>query len=308
MAPLDLASRHHAARARLALSTRDEGRRLWARVEPRFLEESWLMSLARMFVSVSTAQLTAARQAEQYTAAALQKQSYDGAAAGRVVAEALAGVASDGRPLDALLMSPVFAAKAAIAKGATPGEALAVGRIRLDMITRTQVADAGRVADGVAVAVRPKVSWTRMVVGASCPRCIILAGRIYRYSQGFERHPNCDCVHIPTAEDTGNDFTTDPRQAFDEGRVVGLSKADTDAIRAGADMAQVVNAAQGIKTVSLFGRRVKATTTGTTRRAAWRRQNPTRLVRLRPESLYEIATDREDAIRLLRLYGYITAS
>jgi predicted ATPase len=51
---------------------------------------------------------------------------------------------------------------------------------------------------------------------------------------------------------------------------------------------------------------VKATTYGTTRRAQWRKKNPTRLVRLRPESIYEFAKDRDDAIRLLKLYGYIT--
>jgi hypothetical protein len=28
-------------------------------------------------------------------------------------------------------------------------------------------------------------------------------------------------------------------------------------------------------------------------------------VRLRPESIYQFAKDREDALRLLRLYGYI---
>ena len=51
----------------------------------------------------------------------------------------------------------------------------------------------------------------------------------------------------------------------------------------------------------------KATTEGTTKRAAWRKANPTRLVRLRPESIYAFAKDREDAIRLLRVYGYLTS-
>lgn len=297
MTPLDLARGHHAARARLARGARDEGRRLWGRVEPRFLEQSWLSLLTRMFVTVSQAQLTAARQADQYAAAALRGQGYDGAAAGQVVAEALAGVASDGRPLEQLLMGPVFAAKAAITKGATVDRALAVGEIQLDMLTRTQVADAGRVADGIAVAVRPRVSWTRMVVGDSCPRCIILAGRVYRYSEGFDRHPNCDCVHIPTAEDAADDFTTDPRQAFDEGRVVGLSKADTEAIRAGADMAQVVNARKGMTAAG-------TTTAGTTSRGLAGRRLGGR-ARLMPEQIYREATSREEAVKLLRLHGYI---
>lgn len=300
MTSLDLARRHYAARARLALDTRAEGRRLWARVEPRFLEESWLIQLTRMFVTLAEAQLSAARQAEQYAIGVLQAQGYDGAASGRVVAEALSAVASDGRPLERLLLGPVFAAKAAIGKGATLDQALAVGQIRLDLITRTQVADAGRVADGIAVAARPKVSWTRMVVGDSCPRCIILAGRVYRYSQGFERHPQCDCVHIPTAEDTGDDFTTDPRLAFEQGRVKGLSEADEQAIRDGADMAQVVNAHKGMY---VAGAR-KLTRAGTTRRGLAGRRLAGR-ARLMPEQIYREATSREEAVKLLRQHGFI---
>ncbi|RSN65426.1 hypothetical protein DMH01_03350 [Amycolatopsis sp. WAC 04182] len=300
MTPLDRARSHHAARARLAKSARGEGRRLWAQVEPRFLEESWLTLLMRMFVAISEAQLTAARQADQYTAETLRGQGYDDAAAGQVVADALSGIASNGRPLESLLMGPVFAAKAAIGKGATPGQALAVGQIRLDLITRTQVADAGRVADGIAVVTRPKVSWTRMVVGDSCPKCIILAGRVYRYSQGFERHPQCDCVHIPTAEDTGGDFTTDPRLAFEQGRVKGLSKADEQAIKAGADMAQVVNAH---KDMYVAGVR-KLTRTGITRRGTAGRRLAGR-ARLMPEQIYREATSREEAVKLLRQHGYI---
>jgi hypothetical protein len=93
----------------------------------------------------------------------------------------------------------------------------------------------------------------------------------------------------------------------------GLSKADARAIADGADPAQVVNATRGLRApgitaamrVEVFGRKVKATSEGTTRHAAWRKANPTRLVRLRPESIYQHARDRDDAIRLLKLYGYL---
>lgn len=311
---------------------------MWARIEPRHIEESWLMLLTRMFVAVSTAQLTAARQAEQYAAAVLEHQGYRDAAAGRVVAESMAGIASDGRPLESLLMGPAFAAKAAIAKGATIDRALAVGQIRLDLIARTQVSDAGRVADGIAVATRDRVSWTRMVVGVSCPRCIILAGRVYRYSQGFARHPNCDCVHIPTVEDTADDFTTDPKRAFEQGRVVGLSKADEQAIRDGADMSQVVNAHKGMYVAGtrkltrsgitrrgIAGARLitgdpnafvaprgdagtQVVSTHTRRTKAGNRTVRIRgavAVRMRPEQIYREASSREEAVKLLRLHGYI---
>jgi hypothetical protein len=125
------------------------------------------------------------------------------------------------------------------------------------------------------------------------------------------------------AHDMG--LVSSAQEAFDAGQIrtkvskdsdeyrSGFSKADEQAIRDGADMVEIVNATRGTSapgitnalTTEVFGRTVKATTYGTTKRAAWRKANPTRLVRLRPESIYKFAKDREDAIRLLRLYGYI---
>lgn len=127
---------------------------------------------------------------------------------------------------------------------------------------------------------------------------------------------NCDCVMIPVqnweaAHDEG--YASSFMEAFDAGNVRGLSEADAQAIRDGADPARIVNATRGTGVpgitnayaTDLFGRRVKATRDATTKRSAWRRANPTRLVRLRPESIYKYADSREDAIRLLRLYGYL---
>jgi hypothetical protein len=88
----------------------------------------------------------------------------------------------------------------------------------------------------------------------------------------------------------------------------GLSKSDARAIEAGSDISQVVNAAQGMTTTNLFGRNVKATTYGTTKRSAWRKAHPNQPVRLRPEAIYQIAgQDREEVLRLLRVYGYLTS-
>jgi hypothetical protein len=93
---------------------------------------------------------------------------------------------------------------------------------------------------------------------------------------------------------------------FEKGQIRGLSQADTRAITDGADISQVVNAAQGMATADVFNQRgLKVTTAGTTKRSAWRKANPNRPYRLRPEAIYANAKDREDAIRLLKLYGYI---
>lgn len=179
----------------------------------------------------------------------------------------------------------------------------------VERLLLSEIADAGRSASQVEFVSRPEwTNYVRMLTPPSCGRCVILAGRIYRDLEAFARHPQCDCVMVPvqdweSAHDAG--LVSSPHQAFDAGQVTGLSEADTKAIEDGADIFKVVNATRGITRPTVFGRRVNATTEGTTKRAQWRKANPSRLVRLRPESIYEIATDRADAIRLLSLYGYL---
>jgi len=182
----------------------------------------------------------------------------------------------------------------------------------LEQLIASEVRDAGRSASQVEFVARPTwQNYVRMLAPPSCPRCAILAGRIYRDLVAFERHPKCDCVMVPVqnweeAHDAG--YVSSPAEAFEKGHIRGLSKADAQAIRDGAEIHQVVNAHRGMTTPTVFGRRVKATTAGTTRRAAWRKANPSRLVRLRPESIYAIADgDRAEAVRLLKLYGYLTS-
>ena len=181
---------------------------------------------------------------------------------------------------------------------------------RLGRFVASEVADAGRAASQVEIVARPEwTNYVRMLNLPSCGRCAILAGRVYRDLDSFLRHPGCDCVMVPVtswqdAHDSG--LVVSAEAAFERGEIRGLSKADTAAIADGADIAKVVNAAQGMATADIFGRRgVKVTTSGTTKRAAWRKANPNRPIRLRPEAIYATAKDREDAIRLLRLYGYI---
>lgn len=187
----------------------------------------------------------------------------------------------------------------------------------LTLMTANEVIAAGVDAASVEV-FDADARWVRVLNLPSCKRCVPLAGRIYRSSEAFDRHIGCDCEHWPVgseqeARDAG--LVLDAREAFDRGQITGLSKADTRAIRDGADIATVVNASGGggrrigitnAVTVELFGQVVKATTYGTTKRAAWRKAHPNLPVRLRPQSIYEHARDREDALRLLRLYGYLT--
>lgn len=190
------------------------------------------------------------------------------------------------------------------------------GRLTIDMLDRidrmvaAEVADAGRGAASVEIVAEPLwTNYVRVLNPPSCTRCAILAGRIYRDNDGFLRHPLCDCVHWPVeswehAHDLGLVFSA--QDAFRKGQIRGLSAADAKAVADGADLAQVVNATSGMQTASIFGRDgIKLTSAGTTTRSEWRQLNPDRPVRLRPESIYDLAKDREDEIRLLKLYGYI---
>src|SRR5690606_6290429 len=90
--------------------------------------------------------------------------------------------------------------------------------------------------------------YVRMVVGRhTCGRCVILAGKIYRTAEAFDRHPECDCEHIPVAENVAGDLTTSPGDYFDSlsdeelAATLG-SKANAEAYRDGVDVNQLINA------------------------------------------------------------------
>lgn len=295
MSVLQVAAEHSRIRARLAQRLRDEARLSWSLVDPARISETWGTRIGRLLALLTGGQHAAASSADRYVAEALALQGINPATRGRLDAAAFAGVASDGRNLASLLAQPAIVAKMAIAGGATVERAMATGGALIELVAHTQVADAGRVADGVALAARPHAAgYVRMVSGGACSRCIVLAGRHYRWNAGFSRHPHCDCVGIPAAE-SADDLTTNPRKAFD---ALGLAdqdktfgKAGAQAIRDGSDIGKVVNARRGMQTAA-DGRLY-------TTEAAGRRP------RLMPEQIYRDAASRDEAIRLLKLHGYI---
>lgn len=333
MDPERVAAAFYRQQARLAKRAAEEAAKLWRGMDPARLDASFDSFADRLFYLMAGVQAVAASAADPYTTAVLGAQGVDPEAAGAVEAAAFAGIASDGRDLGSLLYEPVITTKAAIGAGATTDRALATGLAQLDMIVRTQAADAGRGATGTAIVARPHADgYRRMVVGRTCPRCIILAGRFYRWNAGFDRHPRCDCVHIPASEDTADAVATDPAKIFasmspaEQDKVFG--RAGAQSIRDGADMGQVVNARRGMYTAS--GR--DFTREGTTARGLHggyyvndagklvrrdrvkisRRERkagkwaPTQ-TRLMPEEIYRQAGgDRAKALSLLRDNGYIT--
>lgn len=293
------ASSHYAQQATIAQAAVQA---IW----PMFPAHAPLPTIAQLLAQYQRASATAAAVTVARWAEADQMTDVD----------ALAGVSSQGFPviepviatIDRVTPAPLEAIPAPWWEDAT------LFQHSIELLIESEVADAGRTATQSEMVGHGWTEYVRVLNPPSCPRCAILAGRRYRWSTGFQRHPGCDCQMVPVDDAAAaDDLLTDPRAAVEAGQVQGLSKADARAIADGADPLKVVNATRGLGApgvtaatrTELFGHRVKATTDATTKRAAWRKANPTRLVRLRPESIYKFADSPEDAARLLRLYGYM---
>jgi hypothetical protein len=317
MSLAELAAAHRLRQQAAAASTLGQARRLWRMLDPGNPGGSWASSVGRLLLATMVAaQAEAARGADDYVSAALTMQNATPDPAGRVPAAAFAGVASDGRDLAGLLSYPVFEVGAFIDQGLNPAGALAIGGRHLDRIVLTQVADAARISTGVATVNDTRTrGWVRHVSPPCCSRCAILAGKFYRYNQGFQRHPQCDCVHMPSAEVIE---PQSPKALFDQMTPdqltkAGWSKADVRAINDGADIYQVTNARRDLSSMSVAGHPVQTTLQGTTRRGLAGRRlgagSGARAVRLTPEQIYieaeRLGWSRAETIRQLKRHGYI---
>ena len=296
--------REQEARA-LAVATRH-----WRRLGPDWIAGAWRERIPTVAAAITAAQRTAAASALVSGALALGEQGQWAEPDGLVDPAAFAGLAADGRSLETLLRGPAITTRTLIADGVEPAEALAAGGRQLSMMVLTEIADAGRGAAGVQIAARPRVGYVRMLNPPSCSRCVVLAGRFYRWNQGFLRHPRCDCTHIPTmvtdqAEAFARGLIDDPYEAFtrmseaEQNRV--FTNAGAQAIRDGADMYQVVNARRGMKS------RGAAFTTEGTSKHGWAGQILRKgQRRMTPETIYRLNPNREQAIEALRAQGYVT--
>lgn len=158
-----------------------------------------------------------------------------------------------------------------------------------DRLVRTLVNDAGRTASTIDMARRPKVTaWIRSLTPPSCARCAILAGRVYRRTSWFQRHPNCDCLMTPTTVEIGPQLVTDPDEAVRNGWVHGLSKADLAALDEGANLNRLVNIRKQAASLKVGSSVMKRGNT------------------LTPAGIMHAAgDDRDMALRLMHQNGYI---
>jgi hypothetical protein len=308
----------------LALQTVRSVDDLWRRVNGRTISASWRQIADQLLAIMVAAQYAAAQGAQEYVGDSVAELGGVSDPAGRVNPAAFAGWAADGRSLASLLDLPRITALTGIAAGMPQGAALQAGRSQLLRIASSEVADAGRVASGVAIASnRGCTGYVRVIAGGACSRCVILAGIVYGSAVAFKRHPHCHCVHQPVTRGNRRPLVT-PSSYFNQ-----LSRADQDrtfgaagarAIRDGGDIFAIVNARRGIYTTTAYGRRVAATTEGTTRRGAFYQAERRRAVaagqatrqsfrlrtpRLLPEEIYELAENQAEVLAMLQRFGYV---
>ena len=306
---------------------------IWNAVPFRDLSGGWKTAGPRIFGYVSVAQELVAAEAAGYVQHSLALQGIT-IPTPRINPSVFAGVTSDGRSLEGLLVGTVVSAKDRAARGGSPSEVRASGTAFLTTIVKTEITDAGTSADQVALVVaqrdpnatrqqasgtlktnsgaKVRYGWVRMLQPPSCGRCAMLAGQFYKWNDGFERHPNCDCKHIPVEESIADDLTVNPYTYFkslsiaDQERYFGV--ANSAAIAAGADIHQVMNAALRKGGLYTVGKR-RFTREGTTKRGFYRSATVAgkqREARPTPWQIMQDAHgDQAAAISALRRFGYI---
>lgn len=230
-----------------------------------------------------------------YTGAVLAETGQVHLPVGEMVPSRFLETAPNGVTVESMLGGAVAHAKSAVSRGALSAEALASAGSWLTGVLLTMLADTRRDVYGVDMVRRPTLTgYTRMLNAPSCSRCVVLAGKWFRWNQGFQRHPRCDCLHIPSNENVAGDFTTDPYAYFGS-----LSKAEQDrvftksgarAIRDGGDIYRVENV------------RLRGLSSSKSRQAI-KYGTPTRMT---VDDIYRTAGTRANAIRMLEREGYVT--
>lgn len=259
----------------------------------------WSRIAATVFATVLAAQAQAAASGLAYVPAVLAEQGVDPGSLATVDPGRFAGGMSNGEPVEYLLGAAPIKAKQTMLLAQSSQLALAAGAEWLTQITLDAVRDANRDATSAAMITRPAVEgWVRQLNPPSCRVCIVLAGRWYRWSQGFQRHPRCDCRHVPGRKSAGTEaHRVDPYAYFhglpkaEQDRLFGAN--DAQAIRDGADIYRVVNVRdRGLASAS--GRR------------GWQARRYGSPTQLTVDDVYRAAGEnRELAVQLLRENGFI---
>ena len=228
-----------------------------------------------------------------YTSEVLAETRQPGMPTGALVPSAFLAAAPDGFPVADTLDRLPIVAKQRVAGGMTALEARASASSWLSGAALTMLADTRRDVFQADIVQRPQITgYVRMLNPPSCPRCVILAGKRFLWNQGFQRHPNCDCIHIPASEQVAGDFTTDPYEYFnsmpEKAQDRWFGKNNAQAVSDGADIYRVEN-------IRLRG---LGTAAGNRRFGTPNRRTV--------EDIYSRDRDRKFVIENLKYHGYIT--
>lgn len=289
----------------------------WKGVDPRRVRDSWNQTNVDFITLFAALQTRAASDAIDSSTLMLAEQ--DDYVRPDGIANPMAfgtGFAPSGIDLESYFSIPVTRTLQAIKSGVGESDAMQIGRATLRQMSTQALEDTSVSAMGVSITQRAGVGYVRVESPDCCPRCAILAGKYFRHSQNFLRHPKCHGTTIPCkgrdkAEKQG--WITDPMDRFnrmseaEQDRVFG--HADAQAIRDGADIYQVVNAHRGMRPVGRGN--ISMTTSEGTSRYGWSRMirkyeyGQKQRRRLTPEGIYSFNLPREQTIELLKREGYI---
>lgn len=287
---LESAILHYQEQQQIGVKTIKAVRRLW-----RGMTDDFDLSWSRIGLDVGDAIMAgqlAASQAAQEHLLGMGDELDLGNPVGLADPFAFVGWTSEGIELDRVTRSSIVQAKQLVGAGVDVASALTQAGSWLEQLTANELTGAASGMSTTTVTSTPQTGYVRMLNLPSCKDCIILAGRWYRWNQGFQRHGGCDCEHIP-ARESMTELRTDPYEAFnsltkaEQDKIFG--KADAQAIRDGGDIYRVVNV------------RNRGLSDGRSRQAR-RYGTPTRMT---VDDINKLATSRDDAIRMLTDEGYI---
>ena len=234
--------------------------------------------------AIATYQIASSVEAVNSFLPILAEQGIEASPVAQVVPAALAGYSSAGVPLEIIVRD--LARQAAV-----PATMWMFERFVL-----TQFLDVSRQATSAMMAVTKETNgYYRQLVAPSCGRCVVLAGKFFSKNAGFQRHPRCNCRHIPSHSDLKTDWALDPVEYFNS-----LTKKE----QAGTFTkhgAELIKAANGHRDQQYALGRVMNTRWGVRTSQAidtkWRKQ---------PETLVRMADgDQKLLLEMMKRYGYI---
>ncbi|WP_158885063.1 hypothetical protein [Amycolatopsis anabasis] len=308
---------YYRAQQRIVRQAANQVQRAWTELDT----ETWPELRPELVAAITEGQADAAALAPRYIAATLAAAGAVSNPLGELVARGFAGRAANGLSLARLVDFAFSLYRRAIGLGMPPSEARAAGLARALLYTSTEVADAGRLAVQVGSVLEPEIAGHERIVHLpACGRCTQLAGRLYRNSTGFLRHPRCDCSMKPVTREQwrtqrpGNN----PRALFTamtpEQQEKAFGKGGAAAIRAGADLSRVVNARRKGAVYVAGGHeytREAITSRGVGRQLGDLKKRPGRryrtsgVARPTPAQLVNSTRDEPELTEQLRRFGYL---